>query len=378
MEKIKELLALVEPFVKKTEENKSSFNMFGICGVNHYENTHSSILVEFLNPKGSHGFKEKFLQAFIDLLMTTEFKNNEFHFAVHNATVKTEYNTNGEGRIDILIWNEKKQALIIENKIYAADQNEQLKRYSNFAKTKFDDFKILYLTLEGYEASENSAGDIDYTQISYHSTILKWLENCIIISKDSPLVRETIKQYIIHLKFLTGQDMNSKENKKLVEFLSKEEQINAAFLIGKNLSNVKNNIINNTLLPQIKSFQNESNFIESAIKNDFDWVNTSWASFTFRKETWKYFQISIEFQAKGLRNCIIGFVHINSKQTHDNTFKELNKRMTKTSNTWAYEYFDKFRNWEEIAFLAILNGEMIKHISAKVKDLLTVVEDLEM
>jgi len=33
------------------------FNMFGILGVNHYENTHSAIICELLNPQGSHGLK---------------------------------------------------------------------------------------------------------------------------------------------------------------------------------------------------------------------------------------------------------------------------------------------------------------------------------
>ena len=39
------------------------FNIFHILGVSHYENTHSTILAELLNPEGTHGLHNSFLKA---------------------------------------------------------------------------------------------------------------------------------------------------------------------------------------------------------------------------------------------------------------------------------------------------------------------------
>lgn len=56
MDRINNLLNQVSIIGKKNAEildaTGGRFNMFRICGVNHYENTHSAILTEFLNPKG--------------------------------------------------------------------------------------------------------------------------------------------------------------------------------------------------------------------------------------------------------------------------------------------------------------------------------------
>ena len=53
--------------LKRNESLKRGerFNMFGACGVNHYENTHSAILAEMLNPQGNHGQGSLFLSLFL-------------------------------------------------------------------------------------------------------------------------------------------------------------------------------------------------------------------------------------------------------------------------------------------------------------------------
>ena len=85
------------------------FNIFRICGVNHYENTHSSILAELLNPQGSHSLKKQFLDAFLETIGKS-FTLKDFDTT--NATVHTEYVTDN-GRIDILIKDHKKNAIMI-------------------------------------------------------------------------------------------------------------------------------------------------------------------------------------------------------------------------------------------------------------------------
>ncbi|WP_315543846.1 PD-(D/E)XK nuclease family protein [Capnocytophaga leadbetteri] len=129
MKELQNLLQQVATITQKNSEILNAtggrFNMFRICGVNHYENTHSAIIAELLNPQGTHSLKSELLKAFLSLI-DKDFVPTDFNPS--DATVYTEYTTD-KGRIDILIKDTNKNALIIENKIYAADQYEQLKRY---------------------------------------------------------------------------------------------------------------------------------------------------------------------------------------------------------------------------------------------------------
>ena len=250
---IKNLLNQVAIINKKNEEildaTGGRFNMFKICGVNHYENTHSAIIAEFLNPNGTHGLKSKLLECFIEMLGIKDFNSSK-------ASVKTEYSTK-EGRIDILIKDDQNKAIIIENKIYGKDQPEQLKRYSRYAQKYINGYQILYLTLYGQEASEQSGEGVDYVKISYEKDIINWLESCVSIATRYPIVRETIIQYINHLKQLTNQDMSTKNEEEITEVLSKIENLRAAKAISQNYSATFNALAKKYFNPKMEEFAKE-------------------------------------------------------------------------------------------------------------------------
>ncbi|NLX81818.1 MAG: PD-(D/E)XK nuclease family protein, partial [Proteiniphilum sp.] len=220
MYKIKSLLEQVNTIKKKNDEildaTGSRFNMFRICGVNHYENTHSAIIAEFLSPKGTHGLKHKLLDSFIETL------GDDFTiegFDTMSAKVKTEHHAEDDGRIDITIEDKNGNCLIIENKIYAGDQDQQLIRYNNYAKKKYRQYQILYLTLWGEKASNQSSKEVKYLPISFKDTIIDWLEKSASLAVRLPMVRETILQYINHLKTLTNQDMDTKNKEEILDLL---------------------------------------------------------------------------------------------------------------------------------------------------------------
>ena len=130
MENLESLLNSVnailrEEKIKKEESLRRGerFNVFQICGVAHYEVMHSTIIASFLAPNGSHGQKDLFLRLFFDVI------GNNIKINTSKASVYTEYVIE-EGRIDILVEDDKGKGVIIENKIYASDQDEQLIRYS--------------------------------------------------------------------------------------------------------------------------------------------------------------------------------------------------------------------------------------------------------
>ena len=68
MTEIEALLEKVKNLSKQQEEKSCStgenFNVFKLCGVDHYENAHSDIIAEFLDSKGSHDCGSDFFQAF--------------------------------------------------------------------------------------------------------------------------------------------------------------------------------------------------------------------------------------------------------------------------------------------------------------------------
>ena len=191
------------------------FNIFKVCGVNHYEVIHSAIIAEFLDPAGSHGQDHLFLKAFLETI-----PSDNFLFDLNGVSVKTEDNFDN-GRIDIIIQNANKQSIIIENKIYAKDQNEQLKRYDRFASEVFvNGYKILYLTLDGHEPEDQASKEVRHTSVSYSKHILKWLNECKRLVADKPRIRETISQYIYHIKALTSTQ-NMENNQEILEILLK-------------------------------------------------------------------------------------------------------------------------------------------------------------
>jgi hypothetical protein len=383
MENIKNVLNQITILMKKNEEILNAtggrFNMFQICGVNHYENTHSAIISEFLNPEGTHSFKSKLLQCYVDLFCVDESFKQRFN--CENAHVYTEYETI-KGRIDILIEDNKNHAIIIENKIYANDQQEQLKRYSMFAEAKYGkgNYEVFYLTLFGDDASEQSGQDVCYKSISYEKDIIAWLEKCACMAVYSPMVRETINQYINHLKSLTNQDMNTKNIEEIVQLLSRSENLESVFAIGSNFSKVKNHIINKVFLPQLTSICEEL-MLNNVSDANVDRVGTKWAIFRIQNPSWKYFEIGFEFGEKELKSLYYGIYHINENIRNDETFDKLKSCLNNTwrsNKTWIWKQFPTYVNWGKEAFIAINNGTMAQIFKEKIVKILELTKDLEM
>lgn len=200
------------------------FNIFDILNVQHYEvSTHSAFLCEMLNPKGSHGMGDVFLNLLVNIIPQLK----ELGLKTKNAKVFTEFSDQVNGRIDLLITSGTK-AIVIENKIYACDQENQLKRYSTFLQS-FSDSRLLYLTLEGHHATDYSAGGMiegeDYLAISYCSEILSWLRKCYSAAKGKTNLQCSIKQYSNLIKELTNQMMDEESNNQMMDLLCCKENI---------------------------------------------------------------------------------------------------------------------------------------------------------
>lgn len=371
-----EKIKILNHYQKQINElSDEKFNIFGICGVNHYENTHSSILAELLKDDSSHSFGNKFLEAFFDTLKREKILDENFFFPMTGVMVEREYTTSF-GRIDILIKNDN-QCIIIENKIYAEDQFEQLKRYDSYAREKYKDkYLLLYLTLWGNEASDHSGKDINYKQISYQETIVNWLERCVEISARNSIIRETLIQYINHINSLTNNNSNYKMEQEIIKLLSQPENLEATFTIGNSFNGVRNYLVNNVFVPQLEQICEELNLIYNS--KEYDRVNTPYAGFSILNPKWNYFKFAFEFEAKGLRSFIFGINHKDINIRKEETFNELKKHFKRNNQNWVWSDFPKYNHWNENAMKAINNGEMAIIFKTELIKILEITKNLEM
>lgn len=222
-------ICLLNQAYKRLEDEKGeNYNLFKVIDMTSNETSvHSAFLADLLNPKGLHHMGDVFLRLFTD-----EFLNG-MSFSTETAIVEREkyigpVTATTGGRLDIIITDANKKAIIIENKIYASDQENQLIRYHNYAEKNTSEHKLFYLSLDGTIHDENKTAkhgnkklieEEHYFTISYENDILKWLELCREKVVDKPLIREGISHYINLIKHLTNQNISKEMEKDLKDLI---------------------------------------------------------------------------------------------------------------------------------------------------------------
>ncbi len=239
LQRIKDISNKYDQFAKLTGEN---FNVFSVLGLGSAENSHSLFITELLNPQGSHGQQDLYLNLFLKQLDLINDHHIDTTAKITTEKYIGEINKDYDqgGRIDILIEypEHPEKNIIIENKIYAGDQYLQLHRYAQAYKKA----RIVYLTLDGTKPTQESLGNLeldDIICISYREHILKWLDECIEKSSSLPIIRETLIQYRTLIKQLTNQCSNKGKEMEISNIiLDSEENFNAA----KQIANVVNSM----------------------------------------------------------------------------------------------------------------------------------------
>jgi hypothetical protein len=192
-----------------------SFNLFTLLrSASDEVRLHSRFLAFLLDPQSAHNAGSSLLQSFLQGVGVE-------HFDCRDASVHVEYRN-----IDILIRNDKQQAIILENKIYAQDQHEQLYRYVKTLRSEgYQQIDTLYLTLDGDDADSKSCQGIEYIRVSYSSDILAWLERCQAWVIREAAVRESLLQYIDLIRKLTSKDQGQKYMDTLKQTLLKDNNL---------------------------------------------------------------------------------------------------------------------------------------------------------
>ena len=257
----KHLLNLAKEISEIINRNRV-YNANIITELHANENAHSRILRMFLqydDSKKEYPILRKFLEIpkVKKIFGNKGFKNPVF--------------SNEQERIDVLIEEPGSFAVIVENKIKGAtDQERQLERYIksvNGHGVPYDNIYAIYLTDSGdKEVSDVSFTDVAkeclgykdendmgrFVPMNYRYDILPWLEkevlpNC---SYKEDLLLSALKQYIDYLKCMFGIIENEEQKILIMEKLKKDlgikgcdvEAVGVCFTAIEQLENLKNRI----------------------------------------------------------------------------------------------------------------------------------------
>lgn len=386
---------------KEKFERGENYNIFNDLGFMSDEvHLHSMFLANLLNPKGSHGQRGKFLEAFLKMLQKTfpAISADSLEIDTTIASVEVEKyigrQTDSEGgRIDIYL-TDGKHSIIIENKIYAVDQYHQMLRYWNYGMSqKGDDteksFVLIYLTLDGCSPSKESLGEDlkenDIVCLSYKSDIRGWLDRCVELASRTPLVRETINQYISTIGILTNNVME--DNKELLDILCKEENLDAVFDIIDSKENLINHIINDEFIPKLKDLA-EDKGLEICGNYKRNWVSDRYPGAHFQKTGWKFLDLAFQFESVGLDRMVFGFVckgESNRSDVPTSVWEKVQEHYSisspikdKNNDLWIHKDFIGNKNWNNSqAIKDLLNGKTLNDFSIMFDEAIDCVKGLD-
>ncbi len=374
--------------LQKVEEERRRgewFNVFNVLGMSTDEvHTHSAFIAELLNPQGSHGCGDEFLKAFIKVIPSL----NGFDIETIKAKTQVELSigqidkdyTEG-GRLDIIVHTDT-HAIIIENKIYAGDGWKQLLRYHEFAEREYkNNYRILYLTLDGGSPSEESIGKQmedgkDFYSVSYAQDITNWLQQCIAVAVNKPLVRETLFQYLNLIKQLTNQTMEQNDKKELFELLTQYPEATSSIL-STNMNEYIHFLYERFVLPRLKVFVEENSLLYFETGNL--WSGERHKGFYFRRINWKKYAIWIYSEYKGLVNFYDGISTLIGVPCSMKKQSRLDCMKSKSKDSWPYGWsWLEYHTWDARVISDMIDKDGHNRFAETIIDRIkTILEEVE-
>jgi len=362
--KIEELLKTIGILAGQIQSQgraSDGFNVFKLCGVDHYETAHSKILAEFLNPHGTHGAGEEYLVRFFEALGIDL-----------EVPVSTEISTEeafDDGRLDILIQNNhpgREWAVVIENKIYAGEQPSQIPRYWNWLKKKGwgdDRIYVVFLTLDGHESETAKALPIDVSRTrvkcaSYKEHVAGWLNACIGISAENPFVRESLRQYRNLINDLVCESKEDGLMEKIKDIcVTNHETFYAAMCVAQAADSIRAEVAKRIITRAMEVARYERPDLSLSISDD---LVVKYAGFGFACPD-SPFDAWFEFQSGGCRGLFSGLGWKESVRNDKSLLKELKakaeQRGWRVNDAWANgQYLNSYKDWDDRVLSGALMG----------------------
>ena len=364
------------------------YNVFDVLEAK--EVKHSKFIASLLDPKGLHYQGDLFLNKFIEVCGI-----DDFGLDTLNSQVYREYKN-----IDIYITDGNKH-IIIENKLWTGDHNEQVARYikniideqnKNELSEIYERILVLYLKPFDYVIKElggiNEVGkdylklrqnQVAFRHISYENEILNWLNKVKIEIVNLTDLNVIITQYEKAVKnLINGEKM---ENNLIIEQIKKNYEL--CLNIHNEFENAKINLLNElfskvdkTLRERIKTDVWKIEFHE--IKKPFKFFSIKLNGYDEKNHDGNYIYYCIEPQI-GYNNIFFGLKRSDKVKNELNNdcfqdiVKESDCKSWNKSKWWAW-YYEKFSNADNLILDYLSNDEIISEI---VKDICNDLEKLK-
>ena len=266
-------------------EDSSRFNLLSIIEKDRDEaHVHSKVIYNLLSQNWGKKDKETFLTLF---LKEIGIEDEIIYNKTWEVTREKEYQLDEKKARPDFVIESQHYIYIIEMKIDADDQPEQLKNYKKIAegekkRKNKKEYKLFYLTLDGHNASKKSIGEeenleenekVEYTNISFKEEILNWLGNCLKLVEGKENKSACINQYIASINKILGEK-NTKIKDNILK--SVEDMKNAISLYGKLNDKLQVTLENfmsllkeklNNLLQKREKLDKEISTLQEEIKN---------------------------------------------------------------------------------------------------------------
>lgn len=314
---------------------KYEFNVFSSVGISTDENKHSALLASLLLEKDHESGQMRstvLLEQFLKQLPILSNLKLDPNYAMVSTEVRIGPKTeNNGGRIDLLI-SSRNRAIIIENKIYAGDQKNQLVRYYNYAKKYYPDgFVIIYLTLDGHEPSTYSSGDLicgkDFYCASYSGFITQWLSKGLdVVTESKPFLYYTIKQYLSIIKKMTMRD-------EFINILCDKYHAKDLSILLDNKTQLEKKLIDKYLIERIKSIFSKKGTDWEVETNPQFYNNIKVA---FRPKYWKQLGLwhVVQIISGG---CFYGLC-VDNRETKRGVYPQAPLRLLQNGSNEAYPF----------------------------------------
>ena len=246
--------------IRKINQN----SMLDIYGIARSETHHSKFLAWLLNPNESHHTGELALRKLLNIVVRRgiEQNNQSNVFQWFKKTVLTESYVEAQGkkgakgRIDILVTNlalgDELINIVIENKIYSNEHDEQTTTYFDGINPKFPKQKNIFLYLTPKSNGEMPKGDgpscacKEFIEINYQDILTEVLTS-ILEEPLSSATRSAIEDYIhcitspsIHSKNYNSMAVDKETNEMLKKFWDANEELILAAINAFAISGEKN------------------------------------------------------------------------------------------------------------------------------------------
>ncbi|MEI0684588.1 PD-(D/E)XK nuclease family protein [Brachyspira pilosicoli] len=240
---LNKFLPQIKIVIKEVKEEMKKFPpqfcIFDVINLQRHENYNSNLIAKLLEVNIEYeGAKLSFVKDFL-IYLNDKFKWDYYGFKsieklekINHSDISIKREEYADSRrIDLFISYKKEFAIIIENKIYAGEQDNQLEDYyNNKKKDNYKNLYMIFLTPSGYEPStlsEESKKELGNNfQTLKHSDIALWLESILENEKYSFLHSENIldndNKYIRDYRLLKSAMIQTIHNANMLSNNTKE------------------------------------------------------------------------------------------------------------------------------------------------------------